>query len=98
MLTPSLEPYPHKSLLHSKDYPHGATIGRMDEPEKQSHRYSDADVIKAVRNVDMATTMMIAEELGCSRSGAYQRLTKLRDDGRIESSDVGNSLLWSVSE
>jgi predicted transcriptional regulator len=70
----------------------------MDEPEKQSHRYSDEDVIEAVRNVDTATTMMVAEELGCSRSGAYQRLTKLRDDGRIASRDVGNSLLWSLND
>ena len=67
----------------------------MDE-EKQSHRYSDEDVIEAVRNVDTATTKAIADELGCSRSGAYQRLTQLRDEDRVSSTEVGNSLLWSA--
>lgn len=68
--------------------------------DKQSHRYSDEDVIEAVRSVnakgEYPTTNNVADELGCTRQAADFRLRRLRDEGEVESERVGNSMMWSV--
>lgn len=66
--------------------------------EKQSHRYSDDDVIEAVRSVEYPTTSNVADVLGCSRQAADYRLRNLQDEGKVDAESVGNSLMWSVVE
>ena len=67
----------------------------MDE-KKQSHRYTDEEILEAVTSADTATTNAIANELGCTRPAADYRLRKLRDEGRVNATMVGNTLLWSI--
>lgn len=67
----------------------------MDE-RKQSHRYTDEDILEAVASVGTATTTAIAEELNCTRPAADYRLRKLREEELVEATMVGNTLVWSV--
>nr|WP_229727326.1 HTH domain-containing protein [Haloarcula argentinensis] len=46
----------------------------------------------------MAGTSEIADEVGCTRRTAYTRLKSLDENGEIESREVGNSLVWIISE
>lgn len=66
--------------------------------EKQSHRYSDDEILNAIREADPATTSNVGNELGCSRQAADFRLRRLEDEERVASQMVGNSLMWSISE
>jgi predicted transcriptional regulator len=65
---------------------------------KHSHRYSDDDVLTAVRAQDHATARGVADELDCSRQTAHYRLNQLQEEGRVESEQIGNTLIWTVVE
>lgn len=65
---------------------------------KGSHRYDDSDVLRAVRTQDHASAKGVAEELGCTRQTAHYRLNQLQSEGRVESEQIGNTLIWSVVE
>lgn len=67
----------------------------MDE-RKQSHRYTDEDILEAVTTVETATTTAIAEELNCTRPAADYRLRKLRGEDRVEATMIGNTLVWEL--
>ena len=67
----------------------------MDE-RKQSHRYTDEDILEAVHSVKTATTTSVADELNCTRPAADYRLRRLRDEGRVEATMVGNTLVWRL--
>lgn len=59
--------------------------------------YADAAFIEAIQD-GHETTQTIADEIGMTRSGAYRRLQKLREAGRVESQSVGGTLVWSVTD
>jgi GTP-sensing pleiotropic transcriptional regulator CodY len=59
--------------------------------------YPDAVFIEAIQN-SCETTQTIADEIGMTRSGAYRRLQKLREAGRVDSQSVGGTLVWSVTD
>ncbi|RJT03905.1 ArsR family transcriptional regulator [Halococcus sp. IIIV-5B] len=65
---------------------------------KQSHRYSEEDILSAIREADPATTTNVGNELGCSRQAADFRLRRLSEEEIVDSQKIGNSLIWSVSE
>jgi predicted transcriptional regulator len=68
----------------------------MGEDGRQ--QYSEQQFLTAVREQDTPTTSAIAEQIGCTRQAADYRLRKLRDEDRVESTMVGNTLVWSLSE
>lgn len=59
--------------------------------------YPDMAFIKAIQD-GHETTQAIADEIGMTRSGAYRRLQKLREAGRVESQSVGGTLVWSTPD
>lgn len=63
---------------------------------KHSHRYSDDDVLRAIRTQDHASANGVADELDCSRQTAHYRLKQLQDEGRVQSEKIGNTLIWTV--
>ena len=71
---------------------------RDDHGRLQGNAYSNTDFLDAVREGDLATTVDIAEAVGCERTTAYHRLTALEDDGQLESRKVGQSLVWSIAD
>ena len=94
-LLPRTYPY-HLTLCYdSKDYGEGCAIGDMAD-DKQSHRYSDDEILEAVRSEQYPTTSNVADALGCSRQAADYRLRNLRESDDVDAKMVGNSLMWSV--
>jgi hypothetical protein len=69
----------------------------MDTDKDGRREYSDSQFLDAVRSHDMPTTPQVARAVGCTQQGAYYRLMKLCDEGRVTSRKVGNSRVWSIS-
>jgi DNA-binding IclR family transcriptional regulator len=72
---------------------------RDEQTGKYTGSYKDSDFLDAIRASNgMAGTSEVAEVTGCSYSTAYDRLRDLEGDGEVESQEVGNSLLWKVTD
>ncbi|WP_254810701.1 ArsR family transcriptional regulator [Natronosalvus amylolyticus] len=67
--------------------------GRFDS----SAAYSDQEFIDAVGELDLPTTVDVANVVGCGHSTAHGRLKSLEDSGDLESRSVGSALVWSVT-
>lgn len=70
---------------------------RDDESGQFTPEFTDEDFLEAVGE-DGASTSDVAEAVGCKYRTAYARLTDLREEGRVTSREVGNSLFWAVEE
>jgi len=70
---------------------------RDEETGKYADSYTDEDFLRAIESFGGAAgTADVAEVLGCSHSTAFVRLRKLEDGSKVDSREVGNSLLWST--
>ena len=88
--------YPLPTL--EMDNPHEDGEERDDEG-KFSTKYSPEYFLSALDQLGgSASTKEIADEVGCSRRTANYRLSDLEDEGRVDSREVGRSILWQVSE
>jgi GTP-sensing pleiotropic transcriptional regulator CodY len=71
---------------------------RDEESGKYQTTYSDSEFIDAIKQLDgLAGTAEIAEEVGCTQRTAYTRLTSLEYSGKINSREIGNSLVWLIN-
>lgn len=69
-----------------------------DDEGKFSARYSPEDFVDALDRLGgSGSTKEISDEVGCSRRTAHYRLSDLEDEGRVDSREVGRSILWQVS-
>jgi len=79
-------------------------MGREDDRERdnRSGRYTTEfepeAFIEAVKELGLASTQDIADEVGCSYDLAYRRLKKLAEDENIESNKVGNTYHWTPAD
>ena len=72
---------------------------RDEDSGKFEEKWADEDFADAIRDFDGAAgTADVADAVGCPHSTAYHRLDRLRDDGRINSRQVGNAVLWVVGD
>jgi predicted transcriptional regulator len=72
---------------------------RDENTGKFSVKYELDDFLDALRRLDgSASTKEIADEVGCSRRTAHYRLSNLQDENRINSRQVGRSILWEVND
>lgn len=69
-----------------------------DEEGKYSEVYPDSVFLEAVREVPVASTQNVAEEVGCSYDLAYRRLGDIFETGRLKREEVGNSFVYYVPE
>jgi len=68
-----------------------------DDAGKFSTKYKPQDFVDALRRLDgSGSTKEVADEVGCARRTAHYRLSNLEDDGRVNSREVGRSILWQV--
>ncbi|MCX2819971.1 ArsR family transcriptional regulator [Haladaptatus sp. F3-133] len=67
-----------------------------DEQGRVEPRQSDKEVVDAVRKHEPAATKEVADELDMARQSADYRLRKLKEEKRVRSKMVGNSLVWMV--
>lgn len=72
---------------------------RDEESGKYTMSYSDSDFIDAIQKTDgMGGTSEIAEEVGCTRRTAYDRLRELEKKEKIKSRKIGSSVMWILPE
>lgn len=69
---------------------------RDEESGQFDDRYADETFLSAVRALDGAGTVEIAERVGCDRRTAYLRLTELEERGEISGEKIGNAYLWTI--
>lgn len=69
---------------------------RDEESGQFTPTFADAEFVDALRERDGGTTAEVAEAVGCKYRTAYARLNDLEDEGRVQSREVGNSLLWTA--
>lgn len=70
---------------------------RDEDSGKFESKYTDEDFIVAIETLDgVAGTSEVAEEVGCPRRTAYNRLDQLRERGVLQTRDIGPSLLWTL--
>lgn len=71
---------------------------RDDDTGKFTEKYDAADFVDVIERLGgSAGTAEVAEELDCPHSTAYHRLDRLREEGRIDSRQIGNAVLWVVT-
>ncbi len=59
--------------------------------------HTDEDFIEAVNELwpdEFPTTQRVADEVGISRRGAYNYLSKLDETGALKSRDSGSTKVW----
>lgn len=65
-----------------------------DKSPNGRQQYDDSAFLTAVRENEPASTSEVADSVGCTRRNADYRLRRLRDEDRVHSKEVGNSLVW----
>lgn len=70
---------------------------RDEESGQYEDVYSDEDILSVLRGTRLATTE-VANELGCHRTTAHDKLRDLEDNGLVKSSHAGNTLIWEVKD
>lgn len=72
------------------------------ERDNRSGRYTtefDPEAfVEAVRELGLASTHDVADEVDCSYDLAYRRLKDLADEGYVEGNKVGNTYHWTPIE
>lgn len=68
---------------------------RDDESGRFREEYPSKAFLRAVDELNVATTSKVAERVGCSYDLAYRRLNILSEDELIEKADVGGTFVWS---
>jgi DeoR/GlpR family transcriptional regulator of sugar metabolism len=59
---------------------------------------TDAEIIQFVRENGPIGSSDVAEEFDIATGTAYRRLRELDDRGKVDSLDVGPTLVWSLDE
>lgn len=71
---------------------------RSDETGRYTDTYLREAFIEAITAEGRhAGTGEIAERVGCDHDTAYKKMLSMEQDGSVESRNVGNTLLWSLT-
>jgi predicted transcriptional regulator len=65
-----------------------------DESGQYTAKYSETDILAAVREYAPAATSEVAEAVGFARQNADYRLRRLADEGKVRRKKVGPTLVW----
>lgn len=75
----------------------GMDEGRDDEG-KYSETYPDSAFVTAVRKLPVASTQLVADEVGCSYDLAYRRLDDLHQETTLAREEVGSSFVYYIPD
>lgn len=68
---------------------------RDDESGRYTEGFTDSDVLEALEALEgVGTTREVADEIGCARKTAYNKLLALDDEGVIDARKTGRTWLW----
>ena len=59
--------------------------------------YSTEEIVKLLRDTRLGTSE-VADELGCHRTTAHDRLHELKKAGIVTCERVGNTQIWSLND
>lgn len=68
---------------------------RDKESGKFTEQYPREAFLRAVENIENATTKKVANEVGCSYDLAYRRLNSLAGEDEIRRLEIGSTFVWS---
>ena len=68
---------------------------RNEETGQYEEVYSDEAILELLRDTRLSTSE-IANKLGCHRTTAYDRLIEMEEQNKVNSSAVGNTLIWEI--
>lgn len=71
---------------------------RDEDTGQFTQEFPRSEFLEAVQSADPATTMAIAEAVGCSYDLAYRRLNALAEEDSLERIEVGGSFVWQVDD
>jgi predicted ArsR family transcriptional regulator len=71
---------------------------RDEESGKFTEEYPQEDFLNALEEIGPAGTTDISDRVGCDRRTAYLKLQSLEEEELVESSKVGNALLWALAD
>ena len=70
---------------------------RDAESGKYTDNFSDEEFINAIQTEgELAGTTAVAEIVGCTRRQALNRLKQLEEQNKVNSKQVGRSLVWQI--
>jgi hypothetical protein len=69
-----------------------------DEDGKYSETYADSDFLGAIDDLPVASTQLVADEVGCSYDLAYRRLNTLYESEQIQREEGGSSFVYYIPE
>jgi len=70
---------------------------RDSETGQYEEVYSDEELLDLLEGTRLGTSE-VADHLGCHRTTAHDKLTRLEEKGLIESTKVGNTLMWERTD
>lgn len=71
---------------------------RDEDTGEFKETFSQQDILDSLHKLSgAASTQEVADETGCAYRTAYQKLTELEDEDKIESRKVGNARLWNAT-
>ena len=70
---------------------------RDTNSKRFQQEYRDEDFLEAVEQLDMPTATDIADELGCSKTTAANRLTELEKQEAVTAVEVGQAKVWQLA-
>jgi len=68
------------------------------EQEPAAVTHPEEDYFEAIRENSPASTSEIADYVGVTRQGADYRLRRLKEQNKVKSKMVGNSLVWMLAD
>lgn len=68
---------------------------RDSETGRYKEVYTDEKLLDLLEGTRLGTSE-VAEQLGCHRTTAHDKLIHLEQEGLVESKKVGNSLIWEL--
>ena len=69
---------------------------RDSDSGKFKEKYDRSDFIETLKKLGGGGTQEVADEIECPYRTAYDRLSKLEEDGRITTHKVGRVNFWEV--
>ena len=67
-----------------------------DERGRFAAKYTEEEILTAIRKHEPAATSEVADELGIKRPSADYRLRQLESEGKVTNKKMRNSLAWSL--
>jgi hypothetical protein len=68
---------------------------RDEDSGRFTEQYAKEKFLRAVKDINNATTSEVANSVGCSYDLAYRRLNELSENNEVTIIQVGSSFIWT---